>query len=253
MLGTASCSAGSPGSASGVSKSAPQSADTKSGPAEISGPEEQANAGPESPQVTGADRTEAETKAEKAPADPMARFTAPDTSGLQGALQGRAAVSDFINGTPPGNPGEGQPGAVFSKEQYKKLATLANAEFIALRTRIMNSKDRDEPTVRLQRSFFSNGCTSVPQAITPETAWKACAQHDFRYTAGPNLFKDDKSSQDADRTEADTQLGTNIGGLAGRFVAAAVDFAGSFFYTATDSAGSGEETDRALLKFSVSG
>ncbi|MGA5452072.1 hypothetical protein ACPCVO_36115 [Streptomyces umbrinus] len=237
----------------------PQSSDGNPIPEASRIPEGKSDAEPDPTQPVEEDEAQADSKEtanegnKEAPnRGPIDRFTEPDRSGLQGELQGRAGADPFLNGEAPSAAGGSKPGAVFGKELYEKIASLPNSDFISLRTKIMNDTDKKPVTVALQRSFFSNGCTGVPQGLTPERAWKACAQHDFRYTVGPNVLKDDKKALDADRTNADAQLGTNIGIPLGKLAEGFVNFFGKSFYTATDYAGDEKTTNDAIRKHGLS-
>lgn len=263
VLGVSSCDPGDSRSVSGTSpaasRTAPQSPDANPIPEASRIPEKKADAEADPTRPVEGDGAQADSKEtanegnkEVTNRGPIDRFTEPDRSGLQGELQGRAGADPFLNGEAPSATGGSKPGAVFGKELYVKIASLPNSDFITLRTKIMNDTDKNPVTVALQRSFFSNGCTGVPQGLTPERAWKACAQHDFRYTVGPNVLKNDEKALDADRTNADAQLGTNIGVPLGKLAEGFVNFFGKSFYTATDSAGDEKTTNDVIRKHGVS-
>ncbi|MFD7026600.1 hypothetical protein ACFWAR_01015 [Streptomyces sp. NPDC059917] len=130
-------------------------------------------------------------------------------SGGDGQLRGRSLKIptggprnqlDF-EGDPPSKE---NPGAVFSVSEYKRIAKLPSADFIELRRKVLGSSAGNP----VKASFYSNGCTKVPSILLTEKDWQACAQHDFRYTVGPNTIKD-ADERRADEIDADTDLEKN--------------------------------------------
>jgi hypothetical protein len=101
-------------------------------------------------------------------------------------------------------PSKKNPGAVFSAAEYKRISKLSNADFIALRRKVLAGSAGKA----VKASFYSNGCTLVPNLLLTEKDWQACAQHDFRYTVGPNTIKEPKERL-ADEIDADVDLENN--------------------------------------------
>ncbi|MEU1409711.1 hypothetical protein ABZ471_47265 [Streptomyces sp. NPDC005728] len=109
----------------------------------------------------------------------------------------------------PGLPSANDPGANFSPELYDEIANLSTADFVQLRQQVFAVKE-DGP---VQRSFYANGCTYVPDSVIgTQSTYDACLQHDFRYTVGPNVYKDDPDGEKTDKENADLQLGNSIRG-----------------------------------------
>lgn len=269
-LGVSACEPGDAGSQAGASTDALPSSADPSTPSD--GRQKRAAVGdaPEEPAAgtdasetpaTEGDAPDAAVSCSDAPAtddeasdDPMARFAAKDCSQqrLQDhSLEGRAGAGGdspetWTNGSAPSQD-DAAPGASFSKELYGQVAALPNDKFILLRTAII--KDTNGEAEQLRRSFYSNGCTGLPQAATWPQWWKGCAQHDFRYTVGPNIFKDDAAAAEADRLAADAQLGIDIGGVSGTAVRKTVNFVGSKFYQPTGTAGDEATTTALICKY----
>lgn len=100
--------------------------------------------------------------------------------------------------------------ATFTRELYCQIATMDNASFIDLRDTVQSNPSDDKRSQALNRSFYSNGCTMISDAVISDAAWDACAQHDFRYTVGPNVFAGSPGEAEAERLSADEQLGGNV-------------------------------------------
>ncbi|WP_371657216.1 MULTISPECIES: hypothetical protein [unclassified Streptomyces] len=143
--------------------------------------------------------------------------------------QGRSAPT-WAEG--PGLPSAQNPGAVFTKELYERIANLKNDDFVRIRDRVLQQSPSDPGWARLQRSFYANGCTGV--SWVSQQTLNACLQHDFRYTAGPNLSPGTFSSE---RDAANVQLGDNVGGGTGWLAKWLTKAAGGLFYSATPTAG----------------
>ncbi|MGW1056207.1 hypothetical protein [Streptomyces sp. NPDC002521] len=144
-------------------------------------------------------------------------------TGLQPSqAQGDGSEEDGLSGRAFGGsvdnkassfPDEDNPGAVFGAQLYASIARLDNTAFIKLRTRVLARDPGETPdgtVARLHRSFYSNGCTSIPQAVCPQQVLDACIQHDFRYVVGPNITANDTDSAEKERTEADEQFRQNL-------------------------------------------
>ncbi|MEI5098127.1 hypothetical protein RB200_05125 [Streptomyces sp. PmtG] len=121
-------------------------------------------------------------------------------------------ASSHLNGSSWNRlPSTQYPGARFSIALYRHIAQLPNCEFTSLRRRILAAQMASPSGLRLKRSFYSSGALEVPSCLLSSSAHDACAQHDFRYLVGPNVFKGDAKAAREDRFAADVQLGMNIG------------------------------------------
>ncbi|MEU8548997.1 hypothetical protein AB0C81_18785 [Streptomyces roseoverticillatus] len=105
-------------------------------------------------------------------------------------------------------PSPRNPGAVFSLDEYRRIAELPNEAFMDLRRKVMASS----ASSAVKASFASNGCTGVFSFLLTPQDWRACVQHDFRYTVGPNTI-DEPDAQEADQEEADKQMAGNVQSL----------------------------------------
>ncbi|MFD7449616.1 hypothetical protein [Kitasatospora sp. NPDC059827] len=110
-----------------------------------------------------------------------------------------------INGD---SPSRENPVAYFDINTYRWVAELSNRDFMRLRDRVLGMPGFDSRTRSLKASFHSNGVTGIPGLLQSDAVWKAAAQHDFRYTIGPNVM--DGAAADRDREEADTQFHREI-------------------------------------------
>ncbi|MEU8548955.1 hypothetical protein AB0C81_18545 [Streptomyces roseoverticillatus] len=109
----------------------------------------------------------------------------------------------------PEAPSEENKGAAFSESLYRKIAGMSNRDFIDLRNFVLSVAPEGQGKLKaLQTSFYSNGAKGVPEYVTPRDAWDAAAQHDFRYTVGPNsLFV---AEWGRDREEADKKFVADV-------------------------------------------
>ncbi|MEU1409267.1 hypothetical protein ABZ471_44770 [Streptomyces sp. NPDC005728] len=144
----------------------------------------------------------------------------------------------------PGEPSASDPGADFDEGLYQTIAGMDNQSFTTLRNAVLSQNPDDEanPELRqraeeLQRSFYSNGCTGVPSAGVTQQDVDACAQHDFRYTVGPNVYGEDTEAGRAEQAAADEQLGENIGGVVGPAANWLTSQFGGQFFKSTPTAG----------------
>ncbi|MGW3194103.1 hypothetical protein ACWDBD_05805 [Streptomyces sp. NPDC001118] len=152
------------------------------------------------------------------------------------------AAGQFVEG--PGAPDAAHPGAKFDEGLYKTFAGMDNQSFNTVRNALMsqNPDDESNPELRqreqeLQRSFYSNGCTGVPSSFVSQRTTDACAQHDFRYTVGPNVYGEQTEAGKAERAAADAQLGENIGGWTGAGAKLLTNQVGGWFFKSTPTAG----------------
>ncbi|WP_129305499.1 hypothetical protein [Streptomyces sp. L2] len=103
------------------------------------------------------------------------------------------------------------PGARFSAALYQKIAQLPLDDFTELRLKVLNLESYSSTVLALKRSFYSPGFALLPFTMISLTAADACAQHAFRYTVGPNVYRDCPQTGAADRWEADAQLARVLG------------------------------------------
>ncbi|MFF3071583.1 hypothetical protein ACFVSN_43345 [Kitasatospora sp. NPDC057904] len=110
-----------------------------------------------------------------------------------------------INGEAPS---QNNPVANFDADTYRWIAELPNQDFINLRNSVMGMSGSDARTRALKASFYSNGVTGVPDGLQSDAVWNAAAQHDFRYTIGPNVMSG--ADMEQDRAAADSQFHQDV-------------------------------------------
>ncbi|MFJ4192221.1 hypothetical protein [Kitasatospora sp. NPDC089509] len=101
--------------------------------------------------------------------------------------------------------------AKFRRSDYRRIANLEIKDFIAYRNSILSRQADDYYTRALQASFFSNGVTGIFESLQPDILWNVAAQHDFRYTIGPNVTL--RAEWEAERRDADKQFCQNVRGI----------------------------------------